>query len=693
MSSSLLSKNVWWQVARRASVATSISVSLLAAGCGGGSSGEPTTHDLGGSISGLSGSGLVIANGSDTLTVSPGATTFTMPTAVGAGSSYALSVSTQPGGQMCSFANASGTMPGADLRNAVLTCAANSYTLGGSVSGLTGTGLVLANGTDELAVAANATTFTMGNAVAQGSSYAVTVMTQPSGQSCGVTNASGQMGGANVTDVQFTCAAPSFTLGGTISGLNVSGLVLANGTDELTVAANATTFTMGNTLADGATYAVTVRTQPAGRTCTVASGAGSVTAANVGNVAVTCVINAVNSYTLGGTISGLTGPGLVLANGADELTVAANATTFTMNAAVADGASYEVTVMTQPPGHLCAVADGMGTMTGNVADVAVTCAHQSTVSTLAGSSPGYADGTGTAAAFDGPQGIAVDSQGNVYVADTYNHKIRKITPAGVVSTLAGSSQGYADGTGAAAQFNSPWGLSVDSQGNVFVADTSNHRIRKITPAGDVSTLAGGSQGYADGAGAAASFSTPTGVGVDAQGNVYVADNWNDKIRKVTPAGDVSTLAGSTSGYADGTGTAAKFTLPQGVSVDAAGNVYVADSWNNRIRKITPAGEVTTVAGSSSGFADGTGAAARFWSPQSVSVDAQGNIFVADYGNQKIRVITPGGEVTTLAGSNSGFADGAATSAQFTYPTGVAVDAQGNVYVADTQNHKIRKIVP
>jgi len=321
-----------------------------------------------------------------------------------------------------------------------------------------------------------------------------------------------------------------------------------------------------------------------------------------------------------------------------------------------------------------------------------------TVSTFAGSgTAGFADGTGTAALFNTPSGVALDASGNVYVADRENNRIRKITPAGVVTTLAGSGTfGFADGAGATAQFRTPNGVAVDASGNVYVADVNNHRIRKITPAGVVSTFAGsGERGSANGTGTAAQFDYPRDVATDASGNVYVADIYCGLIRKITPAGVVSTLAGSgTSGFADGAGTAAQFNNPLGVAIDASGNVYVGDYSNHRIRKITPAGVVTTFAGSgTAGFANGTGTTAQFNNPVGITLDASGNVYVADGGNHRIRKITPAGVVTTFAGSGTaGFADGAGTTAQFSNPSGVALDASGNVYVADRTNHRIRKIV-
>jgi hypothetical protein len=327
------------------------------------------------------------------------------------------------------------------------------------------------------------------------------------------------------------------------------------------------------------------------------------------------------------------------------------------------------------------------------------------VTTLAGSAgqQGSADGTGSAARFYWPNGVAVDNSGTVYVADTSNFTIRKITPAGEVTTLAGSvgQSGSADGAGTAARFNAPCGVAVDSEGNVCVADRDNHMIRKITPAGEVTTVAGApgqwGSGSADGAGSAARFSWPYGLAVDTSDNVYVADTANHTIRKITPAGEVTTLAG-TAGYIgsdDGTGSAARFYYPSGVTVDSADNVYVADSESQTIRKITPAGEVTTLAGSAReiGSDDGTGSAARFYGPSGVAVDGGGNVYVAD--NHTIRKITPAGVVTTLAGSPGkiGSADGTGSAAQFNFPAGVAVDGAGNVYVADVINHTIRKITP
>jgi sugar lactone lactonase YvrE len=367
------------------------------------------------------------------------------------------------------------------------------------------------------------------------------------------------------------------------------------------------------------------------------------------------------------------------------------------------------------------------------------------------------DGTGAAARFRFPHGIAIDVVGNLYVADSSNSTIRKITPAGVVTTLAGTPgvTGSADGNGAAAKFNYPRGIAADSASNLYVADTHNHTIRKITSAGVVTTLAGSARmiGRADGNGDVARFSGPTGIAVDEGGNVYVADTGNYTIRKITPAGVVTTLAGTAglpicitrgcgSTDRDGFGATARFYNPHDIAIDTAGNLYVADG--GMIRKVSPAGMVTTLtmpegagdisgglgiatdpagnlyvtdvairkiasagvvtilAGGMKGSADGSGTAAQFAYPSGIVADAAGNLYVSDTNNHTIRKVTPAGAVTTLAGTAGmteydsdlpGSADGGGAAARFNTPTGIAADAAGNVYVADSGNSTIRKIMP
>lgn len=326
-----------------------------------------------------------------------------------------------------------------------------------------------------------------------------------------------------------------------------------------------------------------------------------------------------------------------------------------------------------------------------------------TVSTVAGSGQqGLVDGPGTAAKFYNPHGCALDGQGNLYVADFLNQCIRKISPAGVVSTFAGDATGggtgHVDGPGATARFFGPCDVAVDGTGTLYVADGFNHCIRKITPAGVVSTFAGTADrtaGYADGPGLSARFNGPTALALDAQGVLYVADADNNRIRKIMPTGEVQTVAGTGQrGFADGPAGSAQFNLVFGLAVDAAGTLYVSDSGNGRVRRITRAGVVSTLAGSGAvGYADGNGSLATFGFPAGLAVGPQGRVYVADGANDCVRQITAQGEVSLLAGTRTmGYADGPLGSARFNYPWGVAAGPDGSLYVTEPGGERIRKLV-
>ncbi len=313
------------------------------------------------------------------------------------------------------------------------------------------------------------------------------------------------------------------------------------------------------------------------------------------------------------------------------------------------------------------------------------------LSLLAGSGTlGSADGAGAAASFSFVAGMVHDSAGNMFVTDTTNHTIRKITPVGVVSTYAGAVgvPGSTNGAALAARFNRPWGITIDSTDNLFVAEQSNHTIRKITPAGVVSLFAGstGISGSTDATGTTARFNTPEGLAIDGANNLYVANYGNHTIRKITSAGAVTTVAGlaGTSGIADGTGTAARFSNPVGITSDAAGTLYVADSSNNIVRKITQAGVVTTLAGSTTGIAgstNGTGSAAKFSLPYGIKVDAVGNVYVADVYNYTVRKITPAGLVSTVVGDVGAtpFAEGVLPAVVGGYTLGLDIYG-GELYI-------------
>lgn len=301
--------------------------------------------------------------------------------------------------------------------------------------------------------------------------------------------------------------------------------------------------------------------------------------------------------------------------------------------------------------------------------------------------------------FNAPFAMTSDANGNIYVADYQSHVIRMLTPAGVLTTIAGTGQaGYLDEKSPNAMFNRPAGIVYRAVNNsLYVTDNANHCIRRIDLSSDVvTTLAGFPQaGYADGTGGQAQFNGPFGLGIDAAGNLYVGDINNVRLRRVTQAGVVSTLAGNgQTGFADGTGVAAQFNGIAGVTVDNAGIIYVADGLNHRIRRVTQQGVVTSIAGNgTTGFVNGTGTAARFNIPYGVACDASGNIYVADFTNHSIRRVTPQGVVTTTAGTGtSGLIEGNGATARFNQPTGLTVAPNGNIYVADFGNQRVRQII-
>ena len=317
------------------------------------------------------------------------------------------------------------------------------------------------------------------------------------------------------------------------------------------------------------------------------------------------------------------------------------------------------------------------------------------ISTVAGNGMagfGGDSGAATAAQLWDPSRVALDGAGNLYIADWGNNRIRKVDSAGVISTVAGREQ-----------LSNPYGVAPDGSGNLYIADTGNHRIYKVNSAGVISTVAGsGTAGYSGdgGAAVAAQLNFPRGVAPDGSGNLYIADTWNSRIRKVNSAGTITTVAGDgTAGFSgDGAAaTAARLSYPSGVVLDGAGNLYIADWQNGRIRKVDTAGIITTVAGDGGvGFSGDGGAAtaAQLSGPRGVAVDGSGNLYIADYSNHRIRKVNSAGVISTVAGSGTaGFSGdgGAAMAAQLNFPSGVALDALGNLYIAEWVNHRIRKI--
>ena len=337
------------------------------------------------------------------------------------------------------------------------------------------------------------------------------------------------------------------------------------------------------------------------------------------------------------------------------------------------------------------------------------------ITTVAGNGNSGFSGDGgpaTSASLFTPGGIAVDAFGNLYIADTRNERIRKVSPDGIITTVAGSGlppRGGFSGDGGpatSARLDFPLGVAVDGSGNLYIADDKNRRIRKVSPSGIITTLAGSGEFKSSGDGGpatSASLGFPTGVTVDAVGNLYIADRFNHRIRRVTPGGTISTVAGDGVARFSGDGglaTSASLNTAIGVAVDAGGSLYIADEQNQRIRKVSPSGFITTAAGSAgSGFFSGDGGpatSARLRQPNGVAVDGAGNLYIADSGNRRIRKVGTDGIITTVAGNGDfGFSGdgGPATSARLDFPKGVAIDAAGNLYIADSDNHRIRKVSP
>ncbi len=299
----------------------------------------------------------------------------------------------------------------------------------------------------------------------------------------------------------------------------------------------------------------------------------------------------------------------------------------------------------------------------------------------------------------GPAGVATDLAGNVYVAASGHHVIRRLSPAGLITTFAGTEgqPGSRDGPTSEAQFAFPDGLATDGEGHVYVSDWGNHTIRKIAADGLVSTLAGqaGLPGSSDGTGTTARFFKPRGIAADGRGHVYVADSGNYTVRRISPTGEVTIVAGETgvAGALD-TGTPIS-SAPKAVAVDSAGNLFVVDRDYHTIVKVTQAGNATVFAGAAGvpGSDDGIGSAARFHHPNALAIDGTDSLYVADTNNNIVRKITADGKVSTVAGlaGNPGTADGPATESRFVAPRGIATDGAGNVYVADAAAHTVRRI--
>ena len=331
-----------------------------------------------------------------------------------------------------------------------------------------------------------------------------------------------------------------------------------------------------------------------------------------------------------------------------------------------------------------------------------------TITTIAGTGErrfGGDGGPAIQAQLDAPSGVVVDGAGNLYIADRANHRIRKVDSTGTITTIAGTGErgfGGDGGPATQARLNYPYGVAVDGAGNLYIADLANHRIRKVDSTGTITTFAGtGERGFGGDGGPAsqAQINFPTGVAVDEAGNLYIADWSNARIRKVDGTGTITTIAGTGElGFGGDGGPAiqARLSLPYSVAVDGAGNLYIADQYNNRIRRVDSTGTLTTIAGTGErrfGGDGGPAIQAQLGDPTGVAVDGAGNLYIADQYNNRIRRVDSTGTITTIAGTGERGFSGPATQAQLDDPTGVAVDGAGNLYIADASNHRIRLLTP
>lgn len=695
---------------------------LLLSGCGGGGSGAPS-FALGGTVAGLaSGGQLVLLSGAGTQVTLAANGNFRFPDRLAQDSKYSLSVHQQPAGQTCTVSNGSDSVGiKADALNITVVCADNRAVLGGTVSGLpVGMSVTIANGGQSTVTVSANGPYTLPVRPAPGTPYAVAVTSQPQGAACAVSNATGTAATDRVSNIDVVCSLARVPIGGDLVGLatgqqvrlKLSGSGVPSSEPSMALNLNGS-FSFGSGITYGGDYLVAVDTQPAGQTCTLSNASGTGVTVAVTQVRVSC---ALNRHALGGSATGLVavaaGQPLVLRNGNDSLTVSANGS-FRFPTLLADGTGYSVTVGSQPTGQTCSVFnDSATTVTGPVSNVIAQClSFVWRTRLIAGSGlAGNMDGIGAAARFSAPSAAALGPAGDLFVTDFSSSRIRAVTmPFGAVSTLAGTAvPGLINHVmPLLASFRAPAGVAVDAAGNVFVADSGNHVIRRIAAgSGEVTTWAGsGVAGYANGTGAAAQFNGPRGLAIDASGNLYVADTGNHVIRRIAPvaanganaaAGAVTLWAGTpgTRGRADG--ASATFNGPSGLAVAPQGQIYVADTQNHLIRVVAPGGVVSTVAGSGTpGAQDGTGALAGFSLPTAVVVDAQANLFVADSGNHTLRhlqLVGAVGTVLTIAGSgNTGYREGVGAAALFDQPTGLALDSAGNLLVTEGGGHRIRSV--
>jgi NHL repeat len=662
-------QNLTCSVADNAGIIASANVTNVAVTC------SAISNTLGGSVSGLVTNGLILTSGGQSLPVLAGQTSFTFAALVASGGNYAVTVQSNPLGYTCTPGNNTGVMGNSPITSVTMACTVNSFTLGGTITGLGVAGLVLSAGGQTLAINAGSSSFTFGTALAYGTSFSVAVQSPASGLSCTINNGAGVMPNAAVTDVAVSCNSSTFSVGGTVSGLSSAGLVLMAGGQFVAVNSGATAFTLPSPFAFGSGYTVAIQTQPVGNTCSVSNATGSVTGA-ITNVSVVCSLP---SYSLGGSVSGFTvGSGLTLTNGGQDVNILAASSSFAFPIALTRGSVYNVSVKTQPPGYNCTIVGASGTMgNGAVSNIDVTCAVLGpAVSTIAGP-------LGMTIS-----GLAVGADGSLYWSADVRHSIYKRDPSGTITLIGGRGDGalgYVDGTVTGSRFSYPKGIAIDSFGNLYVADTGNNVIRKMTPSQVWSTFAGstsGTAGFDDGSRSpgnttpVGTFTDPNSIGIDAANTLYVASSGRCACVRVIPVtGDqVSTV-----------------NTPL-----IAGVTAVTASVPGYFNLLTPDGAIVSYTiGGSFVFGLGEGKVIQFnghLARDQVTGDTWAVSAAFEYV-YRLQNATPGGfsSIVSFGSGNTGYLDGPANQASFTNPGSTAVNSQGQVFIGDGQY--IRQLIP
>ncbi|WP_156781808.1 hypothetical protein [Leptospira tipperaryensis] len=614
-----------------------------------------SAYSVSGSVTGLSGTGLALLNnGTDLIGVS--GASFTFPLSLASGGSYSVSVSTNPSSpaQVCSVSNATGTIASSNVTNVLVVCSTSSYSVSGSISGLSGSGLKLKNnGGDE--ISPTGSTFAFPTSIASGAAYSVSVSQQPTSpnQTCSVSSGAGTIASANITGITITCSTTAYTIGGSITGLSGTGLKLKNNSGD-EISASGSSFVFPTSIADGSTYAVSVSNQPSGplQLCSVTSGSGTVAGANVSNPSISCV----NQYSVGGTITGLSGSVTIknLVNG-DTYTASSNGS-FTMPAGLAASENFNLSVTATPFSQFCKLAMMYGTIaSSHITDVRVHCQ------------------TGNSGLISGGNSILSDLSfltGNMEVQAPFTGSIF----AGKVG-INGSSNGY----GNTASFHAPNHIATDGK-TIFVADNLNNKVRAIEIATrNVSDLF--------------TFNNVRGVATD---GVYVyacGENSSTIVKYDLGTGIITTVVpANTSGFLDGPIAGAKLNQPNHLSVDGV-KIYVSDTGNHRIRMIDQrVGSVTTIAGTGlAGIGNGSATATKLNSPKGLYLQGNSLFIASTDADAIVKLDLSSSTLSVLAGGNSGSYDATTgTSAAFSAPTGLISDGS-KLYVTDGGSGLIRTI--